>query len=180
MTTDLSDDQRLFQKRPFELTVGRLVMNFGALEASVLFGISELVPFSSSVTPNDKVPNTFGRCLKLFDQLVQLTTQNPSFLAEHKQLMDEIVVLKDKRNDFVHGPWLDMPGTNIDEVKGKLLKTNVPLRTLTNELRTARGVTPPEIAQISDAVGAMVKRFESHRGKIRSILKTTLSSGISP
>jgi hypothetical protein len=171
MTPNLSDDQRLYQKRPFELTVGRLVMNFGALEASVLFGISELVLYSPSVTPNDEVPNTFGRSLKLFDRMVRVTIRDRAFLAAHKRLMDEIIWLKDKRNDFVHGPWLDMPGTNIDKVKGKLLKTNVPLRTLTNELRTARGVTPPEIAQISDAVGAMVKRFESHRGKIRSLLK---------
>jgi hypothetical protein len=149
----------------FELPLGRFVMNFGALEWALIQGISMMTERDPARYDKVKLPTTFTPRLDLFDKMVRLEVKDAGCLEAHARLIARIGTFARTRNDLIHGPWFDIPGTNIDQVKGKLAKRQLLLGELLAPT-TARGVSPAEVATAANKAHEMLKDLSSHLAKV--------------
>ena len=153
----------------FELPLGRFAMNFGALEWALIQGISMMAERDPARYEKVKLPTMFGDRLKLFDKMVRHEVTDTACLEAHTSLVAQIQTLANTRNDLIHGPWFDIPGTKIDQVKGKLTKRQLLLGEL-HAPTAARGVTPAEVSTAFKEAHEMIKALSSHLAKVRSVL----------
>jgi hypothetical protein len=100
--------------------------------------------------------------------MIRTEVTDVTCLATHNGLVAQIRALATTRNDLIHGPWFDIPGTNIDQAKSKLAKRQFLLGEL--HAITARGVTPAQVAGAVKEAHEVTKALISHLAKVRSAL----------
>lgn len=161
----------IFSHRPFELTIGRLVMNFGALEASLLEAVAELLPHVPQQDLSKKVPRSFGKWVDKLDELTRATFPAEALPADHVLMMRELRELADLRHHYIHGAWFDIPGADGSLMKGKV-DPAATFGQLLVELGKPSYVFPLQIAHISDEVAKAIVRFTDYRASLRSALST--------
>jgi len=128
----------------FELPLGRLVMNFGAIEDLLGVGISMLTSKDHRIGATVARPLNFEARLHVYDALVRLRITDAQKLTNHEMLMKDLRSLQQKRNSLIHGTWFDLANTNIDKVKGKLKRSRLTLNKGYEEGKM-ENVTPEEI-----------------------------------
>lgn len=144
-------------------------MNFGALEWALVQGITMLAQRDPQRYEKKILPPMFGERLNLFDKMVRREISDSTFIIEHAKIVSRIQTLAGTRNDLIHGPWFDLPNTNIDEVKGKLTKHKMLLAELYGSLQ-ARGVRPIEIEAAMVQAHEMIKIIRDHVEAVRNAL----------
>ena len=145
----------------FELPLGRLVMNFGAIEDLLGLGVSVLISSDHRVGATVARPLNFDARLHVFDALVRLRITDLQTLKDHEILMEDLRSLQQKRNSLIHGAWFDLENTNIDEVKGKLKQPRLALNKGYREGKM-KSVTPAQIAiesKFAEALFEQLRRF---------------------
>ena len=161
----LPTDDQIMAKRPFEFALGRLVMNFGALEYSLISGIAELLPFLPESILTKEADTSFGPALTTYSGFVRQLINDPVLLNGHKSLMAHLRVLKNKRNECIHGAWFDVPGRNIDAEKAKLAR-HAKLGDLVSPAQHAGFITPAMIVDLFNEVYVACRRLDAHRAAI--------------
>ena len=129
----------------FELPLGRLVMNFGAIEDLLGLGISVLISKDHRIGAAVSRPLNFDARLLVYDALVRLRIAGAQKLTDHETLMKDLRSLQERRNSLIHGAWFDLQNTNVDEVKGKLKRPRLKLHKGYKE-GEMENVTPEELA----------------------------------
>ena len=144
----------------FELPLGRLVMNFGAIEDLLGLGISVLISSDHRVGATVARPLNFDARLHVFDALVRLRIADSQALQEHELLMDSLRSLQQKRNSLIHGAWFDIDKTNIDQVKGKLKQPRLALNKGYREGKMEY-VTPDQVAVDATSADALFEKLSA-------------------
>ena len=166
-------------KRPFEFTLGRLVMNFGALEFSIIRGVAELLPFLPTELRTEKVETSFGPMLGKYGNFVKRLIHDPVLLEAHGDLIEKLTELKNKRNDSIHGAWFDVPGSDIDAEKAKLLR-HATLGDLMKPNQHAKFITPASIIETSNRVNEASSRLAAHRAAVLASISHQLAPPKTP
>jgi primosomal protein N'' len=155
----------------FELPLGRLVMNFGAIEETLGFGISVLISKDPRIGSTVASPLSFDARLLVYDALVRLRIADVQQLADHKRLMKNIKSLQQRRNSLIHGAWFDLENTNLDDIKGKLERPRLKLNKDFEE-RKMENVTPEDVfkeaksaAGLCEQLSRAIKSYESSNGR---------------
>jgi len=156
-------------KYPFEIPLGRYAMNFGAFEWTLINGIAMLVSLDPARHENQKLPTAFGQRVDLFDKLVKERISDPPIVEAHTALIRQIKKMATTRNGLLHGPWFDMPGTDIDAQKSKLVEVPIRLGDLLKP-NSARSVTPIDIHFAMVALSGVSKGLSAHIARIKEAL----------
>ncbi len=136
-----------YDNTPFETAVGRALMNFGALESSLVDAFRDLARMDSSKKASRKVP-LFYKMREEYVDLVRKNVTDPIILAELDQLSPDLKALADKRDEITHGVWLDVEGWPPNQKKGKLV-----WRATVDELLNLPPTVEPTLAsQILDLI----------------------------
>lgn len=141
-------------------------MNFGALEFRLLTGIAALVALEPEVGRAVAGPLIFRYRLRVFAALVRARVEpdNP-LIAKLDAIMEELTKVADLRNKIIHAPWLDVPGTNIDEVKSIFRSTSSIGKGL---IETATPTTPAQIETLSNSVFTANANFTKFMSELAS------------
>jgi hypothetical protein len=144
-------------------------MNFGAFEWTLVKGIAVLVALDPARHEFENLPTAFGRRVDLFDRLARERISEPPLIETHTSLIRRIKRVAITRNSLLHGPWFDMPGTDIDAEKSKLV--DVPIR-LADLLKpgNARSVTPLDIHAAMLELRGVSVLLSSHLARIKETL----------
>jgi hypothetical protein len=153
----------------FEEPLGRLVMNFGAIEDLLGLGISVLISKDHRVGATVARPLSFDSRLRVYDALVRLRINDPKTLVDHEALMKDLQSLQQRRNNLIHGAWFDLENTNIDEVKGKLKQPRLALN---------KGFKPGEMEYVTPAQVAVESQFsQALFEQLRRAIESYMPSG---
>jgi hypothetical protein len=93
----------------FETPLGRLVMNFGALEFDLLAAIASILGPDPKIGRVVAGPLNFQNRLRVFDALVRARLDaNSPLLAKLETIISVLDQLSKRRNAMVHAPWFDV------------------------------------------------------------------------
>ena len=151
-------------------------MNFGALEWTVIEGIVMMVELNPTELKNKKLPNLFSDRLALFSELVVRKLSAPTLITQHKQLIIDLEHHAKVRNSFLHGPWIDVPGTDIDSTKNKLANRPISLGELRGAAFAQRSVTPREVEEAANSTVTLNRRLNDHLGVVAAAIQPAIYS----
>jgi len=159
-------------KFPFEIPLGRYAMNFGALEWTLIRGIAMLVALDPARHGDENLSASFSKRVKRFDKLTRERISAPHFIENHGAMIAQIEKVAKTRNSLLHGPWFDMPGTDIDAEKSKLIEVPIRLGDLLKQ-NSARRVTPIDIQLAMIELGGVSQRLKEHVERLKEALAKT-------
>ncbi len=154
----------------FELPLGRLAMSFGALEWVVVKGIATIAAHDLAGRGNDVLPDPFRKKLEYLDARVRERVDDQGLLDAQTELWRDLETHAEKRNNLLHGPWIDVDGTNFDVQKNKLKPRKIRLCEV-NTLSAQETVTPLDVETAADQTSKLIKRLNAHLEKIAAALK---------
>jgi hypothetical protein len=163
--------------QPFERTIGRLVMNFGALELELMRATALLAAEDPAFDLDAKVAHFFGKILVDFDKVARtkIDADRP-LLGSHESLMKRLRNVGETRNYMGHWGWLDIPGIPLDLGKGKLTERDIKWRDVLAK-RQVKVVSPSEIADAGNRIHALIGDFRVH---LAAICRVRGTSGENP
>ena len=156
-------------KFPFEIPLGRYAMNFGAFEWTLVKGIAMLVALDPTRHENENLSTSFSKRVKRFDKLTRDSISLPPLIETHRGIITQMNKVAETRNSLLHGPWFDMPGTDIDAEKSKLIEVPIRLGDLLKQ-NSARRVTPMDIHFAMVELDGVSRRLSAHLERIKEAL----------
>lgn len=144
---------------PFERAIGRLAMNFGALEVRLAATVEDLVSEEPGVGRAVISGRQFDGLVTLFTALVTAKTVGSEQTVAN-DLAQQLRAVNVSRNSILHAAWLDKEGTDIHAIKTRLNREK--RRSVENPM------TPAEIADVATKVHMLSEQLRIFATNLRS------------